>query len=259
MVLQNECLLNHRRGLASRQAEFAGRPSPLPASSSAEAAGIPSHPLAAPGEGGVLLVPERFGRFEDSEVVVELSPGLRRGERQGDRRVLKNEAIPVRDAGDREPRRVVGRRPEERPPAKGGVGDDGQTERPRDRKHLSLGAPGPPENAILAEIVSGGWAFCLWGRSAPVTRPSARAEAAATRVKNAVTLVSRYAPSGGGQRPVRGHGQPRSASPRDDMKTTRREGKGRAVKPFDGPHLRTRSLPLPRQFQNAVLRQLVGL
>jgi hypothetical protein len=33
------------------------------------------------GEGGVLFVPERPGRSRDSEVFVELPPGLRRGER----------------------------------------------------------------------------------------------------------------------------------------------------------------------------------
>jgi hypothetical protein len=33
------------------------------------------------GEGGLLLVPERLGRSKDSEVFVELRPGLRRGER----------------------------------------------------------------------------------------------------------------------------------------------------------------------------------
>src|SRR4051794_9258708 len=67
--------------------------------SSLESPGVTSNPLSVFGEGGVRLLRERPLGFEDAEVLLEFRPRLRRGERHGDRRVLKNEPVPVRGPG----------------------------------------------------------------------------------------------------------------------------------------------------------------
>jgi hypothetical protein len=54
------------------------------------------------------------------EVFVEFGPRLGRRERHDHGGVLEDEAIPIRGAGDRKAWRVVGGRPQERPPAADG-------------------------------------------------------------------------------------------------------------------------------------------
>src|SRR5438445_708005 len=89
-------------------------------------------------EGGVRLLREWALGPEDEEVLLELRPRLRRGERHGDRRVLEDEPVPVRRPWDREPGRVVVRRAQQRSPPEGCVGDDRQPEARRDREDLTL-------------------------------------------------------------------------------------------------------------------------
>ena len=98
---------------------------------SPEPSGVSPDAFAVLGQGGVVFVAEGTGCLEDLKVFVEFGPCLGRGEGDGHGGVLEDELIPGRGAGDREPGRVVGGRPQEHPPAKGGVRDHGHAERPR--------------------------------------------------------------------------------------------------------------------------------
>src|SRR5262245_10125786 len=90
---------------------------------SLEGTGVPLNPRAMLGEGRKLFPTEWPGRVEYAQVIVEFRSRLGRRERDRDCWVLEYEAVPLRRARDRESRRVVGRRLQQRAPAQRGVGD----------------------------------------------------------------------------------------------------------------------------------------
>ena len=97
------------------------------------------HSLPVRREGIILRRGQRARRREDAEIFLQLRPRVRRRKHDRDRRGLQDEPVPRRGRRRYEPRRVVGRRPEERSPPQCGMGDDGHAERGGDRKHVLLG------------------------------------------------------------------------------------------------------------------------
>lgn len=84
---------------------------------------------------------QRSGRPQHFEILQQFVAILWGGERHGDRIRLQHESIPTFGRGHGEPRRILGRWPEQCSPAEGRVSNDRHPQSVGDGKHVLLRSP----------------------------------------------------------------------------------------------------------------------